>query len=72
VTVVAFGLFTPLGGTASAVASLLGGVITWVAGAYVLDLPYPYLTSLAVAAGGYVLAALAGSAPERVLEPASH
>jgi Na+/proline symporter len=72
VTVVAFGLFTPLGGTASAVASLLGGVITWVAGAYVLDLPYPYLTSLAVATGAYVLAALAGSAPERVLEPASH
>jgi len=69
VTVVAFGLFTRLGGTASAVASLLGGVTTWVAGAYVWDLPYPYLTSLAVATGAYLLGALAGSAPARLLEP---
>ena len=69
VTVVAFGLFTRLGGTASAVASLLGGVTTWVAGAYVWDLPYPYLTSLAVATVAYLLGALAGSTPTRLLEP---
>src|SRR5690606_15420808 len=47
VTVVVFGLFTRIGGRGSALAALLIGVIVWVVGAYVLWLPYPYLTSLA-------------------------
>lgn len=70
VTVVVFGLFTPLGGSGSAAAALVGGVASWTLGAYVLDLPYPYLTSLAVAAGAYLGAAACGSVPSRTLEPA--
>jgi SSS family transporter len=69
VTVIVFGLFTRIGGTASALAALIGGVATWIAGAYILDVPYPYLTSVAVAVGAYVGAALLGSAPARALEP---
>jgi Na+/proline symporter len=71
VTVVAFGLFTRVGGTGSALASLLAGVGTWILGAYMLELPYPYLTSLAMAAGAYLVVAAAGSRPTRVLEPQS-
>lgn len=63
VTVVMFGLFSGFGGPLSAIASLLAGVTAWVAGAYMLDLPYPYLTSLAVAVGAYVVTALAASDP---------
>jgi Na+/proline symporter len=69
VTVVTFGLFTRLGGTGSAVAALLVGVGMWIAGAYVLELPYPYITSVAAAVVAYVLVAAAGSRPARVLEP---
>jgi SSS family solute:Na+ symporter len=69
VTVVTFGLFTRIGGTASAVAALLAGVGTWITGAYVLAVPYPYVTSLAVAVAAYVLAAVAGSKAPRVLVP---
>ncbi len=71
VTVVAFGLFTRIGGRASALTALLAGVAVWILGAYVVGLPYPYLSSLAAAVVGYVVAALAGSRPERTLEPAS-
>jgi Na+/proline symporter len=71
VTVVVFGLFTRIGGRGSALAALLTGVAVWVAGAYLMGLPYPYLTSLAAAVGAYVLAALAGSRSRRVLEPAA-
>jgi SSS family transporter len=69
VTVVTFGLFTRIGGRGSALAALLTGMGTWVLGAYVLVLPYPYLTSVAAAVGAYVLAAALGSAPTRTLEP---
>lgn len=69
VTVVVFGLFTRIGGRGSALAALLTGLATWIAGAYVLALPYPYLTSLAAAAGAYLAAALAGSRAEGRLEP---
>lgn len=69
VTVVTFGLFTRIGGTGSAVAALLAGVGMWIAGAYVLALPYPYLTSLATAVVAYVLVAVTGSRPARVLQP---
>jgi Na+/proline symporter len=69
VTVVTFGLFTRMGGRGSAWAALLTGVGTWIVGAYVLALPYPYLTSLAAAVAAYALAAAMGSAPIRTLEP---
>ena len=69
VTVVTFGLFTRVGGRASALAALLTGMGAWVLGAYVLVLPYPYLTSLAAAVAAYLLAALLGSAPTRALAP---
>jgi len=69
VTVVTFGLFTRIGGPGSALAALISGVGTWIAGAYLLVIPYPYLTSLAVAVGAYLLAAALGSTPTRVLEP---
>ena len=60
------GLFSRWGGAASAAAALLAGVGAWVAGAYVLDLPYPYLVSLAAALAAY---ALLSPAPE---EPRLH
>jgi SSS family transporter len=69
VTVVTFGLFTRIGGVGSAFASLVTGMAAWVLGAYVLELPYPYLTSVAAAVMAYVLAALLGSTPTRTLEP---
>jgi SSS family transporter len=69
VTVVTFGLFTRIGGTASALAALIFGVGTWIVGAYVLELPLPYLTSLAAAAGAYLVAAAAGSKATKTLEP---
>ena len=69
VTVVFFGLFTGIGGRASAAAALLSGVSTWVVGAYLAGWPYPYITSLAVAVGAYLLAAGMGSTASRVLEP---
>jgi len=58
VTVVLFGMFTRLGGAAAATASLVAGVATWIVGAHVLVLPYPYLTSLFAAIVAYVTAAL--------------
>ena len=69
VTVVVFGLFTRVGGTRSAVAALLAGVGTWIGGAYVADLPYPYLTSLAAAGGAYLVAAATETEPPPRLEP---
>jgi SSS family transporter len=69
VTVVFFGLFTRIGGTGSAMAALLAGVGTWIFGAYLAGWPYPYLTSLAVAVGAYLLAAGMGSTATRTLEP---
>jgi Na+/proline symporter len=69
VTVVTFGLFTRIGGPGSAFASLVTGMAAWVLGAYVLVLPYPYLTSVAAAIIAYVIAASLGSAPTRTLEP---
>ena len=57
-TAVTFGLFTRWGGASAAAASLLAGVGAWIAGAYMLDLSLPYLTSLAAAATAYVVIAL--------------
>jgi SSS family transporter len=56
--VVVLGLFTRLGGAWSATAALLGGIVTWVLGAYVLAFPYPYITSVAAALTLYVAVAL--------------
>jgi len=67
VTVVCFGLFTRVGGEASALAALLTGVVTWVVGAHVAEWPYPYLTSLAAAIAAYVAVAGMGSVPRQVL-----
>jgi Na+/proline symporter len=53
------GLWSRACGPASAVAALVGGVVVWVLGAYVLAWPYPFLTSLAAAAIAYVLVGLA-------------
>ncbi len=68
-TVVTLGLFTRIGGPGSALASLLVGVGVWIVGAYVLALPYPYLTSLGAAVAAYLVVAAAGSKPDRVLAP---
>lgn len=52
--VLVFGLFSNVGGVRSAYASLVAGMVVWVVGAYVLELPYPYLTSLAAALAAYL------------------
>jgi SSS family transporter len=62
--VVALGLFTRWGGVWSATAALLGGIATWVLGAYILAFPYPYLTSVAAALTLYLAAAAVERAPE--------
>ena len=59
------GLFSRWGGPASAAASLLAGVGSWVLGAYVLGLTYPYLVSLAAALAAYAVVALVESARAR-------
>jgi Na+/proline symporter len=66
------GLFSRWGGAGSAMASLLAGIVAWVLGAYVMDLEYPYLVSLAAALIGYVGVALAdrGRAPEEAMSAA--
>jgi Na+/proline symporter len=71
VTIIVFGLFTKIGGSASATAALVAGVIVWVLGAHVLELPYPYLTALASAVGSYLLFAAAGSLPEGTRVPST-
>ncbi len=55
--VILFGLFTGIGGAMTAYATLLAGVGCWILGAYVLALPYPYVTSLAAALLTYAVAA---------------
>lgn len=57
-TVVVLGLFTRWGGVPSAFAALFTGMGTWITGAYILDLPYPYITSLGAALAAYSVAAL--------------
>jgi Na+/proline symporter len=55
--VVSFGLFSRLGGPVAAAASLLGGLGTYIGGE-LAGLPYPFITSLAAAAGLYLLGSL--------------
>lgn len=66
------GLFSRWGGARSAAASLLAGVAAWVLGAYVLDLKYPYLVSLAAALAAYAVVAVAerGRSAEAAVSPA--
>ncbi len=54
VTVMVMGLFTRLGGSAAAIASLLAGIATWLVGAYVIALAYPFITSVAAAIVAYL------------------
>lgn len=60
--VATFGLFTSVGGTVSALASLATGMVVWAAGAFVLAWPAPYLTALAAAVVAYLAAAPWGGA----------
>jgi Na+/proline symporter len=55
--VTCFALFTNIGGPAAAVASLVGGLVSYVMGG-VLAIPYPFITSMAVAVCLYLVAAL--------------
>lgn len=59
VTAALFGLFSRFGGARAAFAALGAGVVTWIAGHYLLHLPYPYLTSVAMALAAYLLLAFA-------------
>jgi len=58
VVIVTFGLFTRRGGPASAIASLLAGVVVWVLGSYVMGLSWAYLAALAASVCAYLLTAL--------------
>ncbi|MGZ8196291.1 MAG: sodium:solute symporter family protein, partial [Methylosarcina sp.] len=57
-TVVLFGLFTRFGGVLSAGVTLAAGMLTWIIGQHVLELATPYLLSLSIAFGSYILVAL--------------
>lgn len=56
--VVGFGLFSRVGGTASAYAALIAGAAVWFYGSYVQDLEYAYLSSIAASLLAYVLVAM--------------
>src|SRR5690606_19556580 len=52
-----FALFSRVGDAGAAMAGLVAGLVSWIAAAYLLDLPYPYLASLAASFVTYVGAA---------------
>jgi Na+/proline symporter len=59
-----FGLFSRLGGAASAYAALVAGIVVWAAGEYWLEWSTPYVAALAASLGAYLAAAaLARRAP---------
>jgi Na+/proline symporter len=59
-----FGLFSRLGGAASAYAALVVGIVVWAAGEYWLEWSTPYVAALAAALAAYLAAAaLARRAP---------
>ena len=70
VVVVLFGLYTRIGGVGSALSALLVGVATWIAGAYVWNFAYPYLTSLAAATVAYLTQAALDSSQRSAARPA--
>ena len=55
------GLFTRIGRSASAHASLAAGAVVWLVGAYAADLDHPYLVSLGAALASYLALAGVGS-----------
>jgi Na+/proline symporter len=59
-----FGLFSRVGGAASAYAALIAGVVVWASGEYWLDWSTPYITAVAAALAAYLAAAI--WAPRRV------
>jgi Na+/proline symporter len=69
--VLVLGMFTRIGGTASAFAALVGGASVWIAGAYVMELPYPYLTSLVAALVAFAIPAAVGHPHRRVYRRSS-
>lgn len=63
-----FGLFSTIGGTASAVAALVSGVVVWASATYVWEHPAAYVLAVVASIASYlVLARVRGprSAPER-------
>jgi SSS family solute:Na+ symporter len=56
---VCFALFTPLGGPRTAAATLGAGVVSYLV-ALIAGFPYPFLLSLALALGVYVVGAVVG------------
>ncbi len=57
-----FGLFSRVGGAASAYAALVAGVVVWAAGEYWLEWSTPYVAAVAAALAAYLAAAVAGAA----------
>ncbi len=57
-----FGLFTSIGGNASALASLATGMVVWAAGAFLLEWPAPFVSAVVAAAVAYLAAAPFGAA----------
>jgi Na+/proline symporter len=55
--ILVLGLFTRLGGSPSALASLVTGTVVWVYGANVGQWDCPYLVSLGAALGAYLVLA---------------
>ncbi len=67
VVVVSLGLFSVFGRQWTALATLIMGEISWIAAAYVIPVPYPFLTSCAAALATYAVgAALEGGISERL------
>jgi Na+/proline symporter len=63
VVIVTFGLFTRIGGATSALAALGAGLVVWVAGNYVLGLPFAYIAALGSATIAYLAAGWVGPRP---------
>ena len=52
-----FGLFSRVGGAASAYAALVAGMVVWAAGEYWLEWPTPYIAAVSAALAAYLAAA---------------
>jgi Na+/proline symporter len=53
--IVAFGLFTKVGGARSAVAALLAGVGVWITASYLWELPFAYVAALLSSVAAYLV-----------------
>lgn len=67
-TIVCFGLFSRFGGVKSAYAALITGAVVWFYGSYLADLPYTYISSLALSLVAYLLVAMMESKKTTVLD----